>query len=378
MKKEEFTTVEVNSSSSLQIFSQKILILLAFIGGIYTLFLLSSVLTIVFFSGFLTILFSSFLDSMNKKRIPDWLGIIFIFLGILLFFFVALFAIIPIFAQQLSLLFSYISSSFAHMESLYNSGGIDALGFPSFLNSYIGTVDFGMLFEWVRSNISSFSGIATSLSTNLLQGSSSLITTLSGGIFQGIMIGIFTFFMSLERHSIKEFLYRAFPKNISSYLSSRENSFLGVLRAWLRGQLILGLSIFFLTLIGLFFLQFFGIKIEGIFTLALIAGLMEFIPYVGPFLALLPALAIVAGLGIIPVASVFILYILIQQTENNILVPMVMSKTLNLSPFLILLMMTVMASLFGITGILLAIPFTAIIQIVVNDMLGKKETKKKK
>lgn len=105
---------------------------------------------------------------------------------------------------------------------------------------------------------------------------------------------------------------------------------------------------------------------------------MEFIPYVGPFLALLPALAIVAGLGIIPVASVFILYILIQQTENNILVPMVMSKTLNLSPFLILLMMTVMASLFGITGILLAIPFTAIIQIVVNDMLGKKETKKKK
>lgn len=179
MKKEELTTIESISSPSLQIFSQKILILLVFIGGIYTLFLLSSVLTIVFFSGFLTILFSSFLDSMNKKKIPDWLGIIFIFLGILLFFFVALFAIIPIFSQQLSLLFSYISSSFAHMESLYNSGGINALGFPSFLNSYIGTVDFGMLFEWVRSNISSFSGITTSLSTNLLQGSSSLITTLS-------------------------------------------------------------------------------------------------------------------------------------------------------------------------------------------------------
>lgn len=96
---------------------------------------------------------------------------------------------------------------------------------------------------------------------------------------------------------------------------------------------------------------------------------MEFIPYVGPFLALLPALAIVAGMGMTPVVSVLILYIIIQQAENNIIVPMVMSKTLSLPPFLIILVMTVMASLFGIAGILLAIPFAAILQILVQDLL---------
>lgn len=105
---------------------------------------------------------------------------------------------------------------------------------------------------------------------------------------------------------------------------------------------------------------------------------MEFIPYIGPFLALLPALAIVAGMGITPVISILILYILIQQAENNILVPMVMSKTLDLSPFFILLMMTVMASLFGITGILLAIPFAAILQMIVKDFLERKISSKKK
>lgn len=109
---------------------------------------------------------------------------------------------------------------------------------------------------------------------------------------------------------------------------------------------------------------------------------MEFIPYVGPFLALLPALAIAAGMGFVPVISIFVLYILIQQAENNILVPMVMSKALDLSPFLILLMMMVMASIFGIVGILLAIPFAAILQIIVKDILaggnGTKLTKKKK
>lgn len=230
-------------------------------------------------------------------------------------------------------------------------------------------VDFGTLFEFVRNNISSLSGVATTLSQNIFQSSTSLVASISGGIFQGIMIGVFTFFMSLERRSIKTFLYMLFGNRIRTYMMSREDSFLHVLSAWMRGQLILCASIFALTLAGLLGLGLFGIHIDNIFTLALIAGLMEFIPYIGPFLALLPALAMAAGLGFTPILAVFVLYILIQQSENNILVPMVMSKSLDLSPFLILLMMTVMASLLGIIGILLAIPFAAILQILVKDFL---------
>ncbi|MDD2916847.1 MAG: AI-2E family transporter [Candidatus Gracilibacteria bacterium] len=363
----------VQGSDSLVVFTQKALILLSLAAGLYMLYSLSSTLAVLFFSGFLTILFSPLLDSMNRKRIPDWLGILFIFLGILFFFFVALFAIIPIFAKQITLLFSYVGSTFSTLDALYKSGGVDALGFPSFLKSYISTVDFGTLFEFVQNNISSISGIATTLSKNLFQGSTSIVSSVSGGIFQGIMIGVFTFFMSLERHAIREFIHTILPGNIRMYVLKREGSFLQVLSSWMRGQIILCASIFGLTLIGLLCLKLFGIHIDDIFTLALIAGLMEFIPYIGPFLALLPALAIAAGLGITPIIAVLVLYIIIQQTENNILVPMVMSKSLNLSPFLILLMMTVMASLLGIVGILLAIPFAAILQILVKDFtMGRK------
>lgn len=96
---------------------------------------------------------------------------------------------------------------------------------------------------------------------------------------------------------------------------------------------------------------------------------MEFIPYIGPLIALLPALAIAATLGIVPIIAVTILYITIQQTENNIIVPVVMSRALDISPFLILLTITIMASLFGIVGILLAIPLTALLQMVVRDLM---------
>ena len=238
-----------SSIPSLRIFSQKILILLVFIGSIYMLSLLTSILTILFFSGFLTILFSPLLTSMNRKRIPDWLGIIFIFLGILLFFFVVLFAIIPIFAEQLILLFSYINSSFSHLEELYESGGVNALGFPTFLKSYIAAIDFSILFEWMKSNVSSISTVMATLSKNLLQSSTSLISTLSGGIFQIMMIGVFTFFMILERLSIKKFLYQILPKKLEDYLIRREDSFLQVLSSWMKGQIILCAAIFLLTLL---------------------------------------------------------------------------------------------------------------------------------
>lgn len=113
-------------------------------------------------------------------------------------------------------------------------------------------------------------------------------------------------------------------------------------------------------------------------TLALIAGMMEFIPYVGPLIALLPALAIAATLGVWPAIIIIVLYIAIQQLENHVLVPLIMSRTLSISPFLILLVMTVMTILFGIVGILLAIPLAAIIQMVVGDMIGDSVRKGRK
>lgn len=84
---------------------------------------------------------------------------------------------------------------------------------------------------------------------------------------------------------------------------------------------------------------------ESRFALALIAGITEFIPYLGPVLALLPALALALGMGPETVLAVLVLYLVIQQLENNVLVPWLMSKSLDLSPFYVLVMTTVGATL---------------------------------
>lgn len=100
----------------------------------------------------------------------------------------------------------------------------------------------------------------------------------------------------------------------------------------------------------------FGYDTDQAFTLALIGGIMEFIPYIGPLIALIPA--VIIGLGISWKAALVItaLYLIIQRIENDVLVPYVMSKALDLSPFLVFVVMMMGASLGGILGIILAVP----------------------
>jgi len=136
---------------------------------------------------------------------------------------------------------------------------------------------------------------------------------------------------------------------------------------------ILGFSIFVSTYIGLWFLYLVGIDIEQKFALAFIAGLTEFVPYLGPLIALVPALFVALASGWDATIGVIVLYFLIQRLENNILVPVVMSKSLNMSAFMVLFVMLIGASLLGIVGILIAVPVTSILSLFVEDWMEKRK-----
>jgi predicted PurR-regulated permease PerM len=107
-------------------------------------------------------------------------------------------------------------------------------------------------------------------------------------------------------------------------------------------MLVLSFSIFFITYVSLTLVELvFGFDTDRTFTLALIGGVMEFIPYIGPIIALIPALIIGLGISWKAALIITILYIIIQQVENNFLVPFVMSRSLDLSPFLVFVVMIV-------------------------------------
>jgi predicted PurR-regulated permease PerM len=131
---------------------------------------------------------------------------------------------------------------------------------------------------------------------------------------------------------------------------------------YIGGQVTLGFIIFLITWI-------FGtiIGLPGAFALAVIAGLLEFIPNLGPLLAAIPAvlIALLQGSQTLDVSNltffiiVVIMYVLIQQLENNLIVPKVLGDALDFPPVLVMIGVLVGFSVAGILGALLAVPFMA-------------------
>lgn len=362
-----------------KVFSIKLLIIIGFVLILYFLYSIASFLYLLFFSIFLTLLFSPFLNKLNKHKIPDAIWIIIIYIALILLILIAIFSIIPILLTQTSMFINYLQNYVNDLAISYHTHWIDWLGLPKEVlavsKKYLVNIDFNAIFQVLKDNFAGVSKFIASHIWDVASAWTNIITSIWLALFDFFMVLIMTLFIILERTQIKSFFYTIIPTNVSKYIETREWAIINSLYEWLKWQFLLSVSIFTLVYISLTVLSFFWIDLQNNFTLALISGLMEFVPYLWPILALIPALAIAISMWPTTFFVILILYIVIQQLENNLLVPYIMSKSLDLSPFLVLIMMTIWATLAGLVWIIVAIPLTAIMQIFVKDFIKYKKWK---
>jgi len=354
-------------------FIAKLVILLLFILFSIFIYNILDIVVIIFFALFLNILFAPFLNIFNKYKIRDSLWITIVYLIIVIFLFVVIFSVFPIFIKQAILLLSNIEWLINITKNTYLTKWIDGFGLPKIIKTFLVNIDLTYILDYIKTNIASIGTFLWTNFKNFLVNWIWIFSTITSTFINFVLLTIFTFFIALERREIRTFFYKIMPINYSKYLLLKEEFIVKSLHNWLKWQLILCVSIFLLTFIWLLFLRLFWINIDNYFTLSLIAGLMEFIPYIGPFLALLPAIAIALWISMKAAGIIIVLYIIIQQIEGNLLVPFVMWKTLSISPFVVIIAMTIWGSLFWIIGIILAVPIASILQIFLWDYLkGRK------
>jgi predicted PurR-regulated permease PerM len=176
-----------------------------------------------------------------------------------------------------------------------------------------------------------------------------------------VVVPVWLFFVLKDREGFSRTVAGAMPPG---WRADTENvlALLGrVGGRWVRGQLLLGLSVFLATTIGLTILTFIGFAEFGQFTLvlALIAGVLEWLPIIGPIVAAIPAILIGFSIGLPAAIAAAVLYTAIQQLENHILVPKVMGDAVDLHPAVLILALVVGGALFGIGGAILAAPTVA-------------------
>jgi predicted PurR-regulated permease PerM len=176
-----------------------------------------------------------------------------------------------------------------------------------------------------------------------------------------VVIPVWLFFVLRDRERLPRAVSAAVPPG---WRADAQNVLAILARVggrWVRGQLLLGAAIFLATVIGLLALTAVGFREFASLTLvlALIAGVLEWFPIIGPIVAAVPA--ILVGLTISPAAAiaVAVLYLAIQQLENNLLVPKILGDAVELHPAVLIVALVVGGSLFGIGGAILAAPVVA-------------------
>ncbi len=178
-----------------------------------------------------------------------------------------------------------------------------------------------------------------------------------GGALSFILIVVISFYLAVQEDGVGEFLRIVTPVAHEKY----------VIGLWAKGQLLLGLIIGVLAYLGLSILQ-----VKYALLLAIIAAIMELIPFFGPVLSAVPAVLLGFSDSFVLGLLVLGFYIIIQQFENHLIYPLVVRKIVGIPPILVIIVLFVGARLAGFLGLLLAVPIATLLLEMANDYQKRK------
>lgn len=192
--------------------------------------------------------------------------------------------------------------------------------------------------------------------------------SVAGFFIKLIVVLVLAFFIQIEKEKIRSWFSGFFSHAYRNYMDDKSDAVQLKIGQWARGQAILGLAIGTLVFIALNIL---GMG-EYAATLAVLAALTEFVPYIGPFIAAVPSILIALSQdGFVWALIVAGVYYIIQWCENNLLVPLIMKRAVGISPIAVMCAMLVGVSfpdiIHPVLGLLLAVPVTTIITIFLED-----------
>ena len=248
------------------------------------------------------------------------------------------------FADELPQIITQIQYQLDHINELY-----DKLGLPPELRT---VADAG-----VAAALDAVRHLNISFLQPLIDGVAGFVTS----IFGYLILPAWLFFVLKDRPKLRDGLDGALPKAWRTDTWAIVGIVHEVFGKWLRGQIILGGVVGIGSFIGLMIL---GFLVDPIFSrfavlLAIIAGLGELIPIIGPIISAVPA--VLLGLTVGPAAALaaLLLYLGIQLVENNFLVPKIQSDAIDLHPSMVITALVIGGAIFGLLGAILALPVTA-------------------
>ncbi len=325
----------------IQISAFTILKVVLVLAGVYAIWFLRDLVLIILASLVIASATEPAILALRRYKVPRTLSTLFVYTVFFSVFFAVVFLLLPPILSETKGLLDSIPGYISNI----NVTGADK------------TLSLGDSFGGLSNQIGA---LLSGVNNGNFVGAVSLIF---GGLVSFVLIVVFSFYFAISERGLEEFLRILTPAEYENYvlgLWSRSQKKIGL---WMQGQLLLAVLIAVLVYLGLMILG-----VPHALALAVIAGVFELIPVFGPILSALPAIAIAFVAGGFPLALMVVgLYLIIQQFENNLIYPLVVTKVVGVPPVISILALLVGAKLAGILGILLSIPLAAVLQEVFND-----------
>lgn len=305
-----------------------------FLGFLWLLLQIRDILILLFVSFIFMSALKPYVDRLENFKIPRTVAILIIYLCFFLILVASLMFVFPPLINQTVSLGKYLPK---YLD----------VALP-FLNLHLKTI------------IDQF----VPLGENILR----ITFSFFSNIFALATIFVFTFYFLLERARLRKFLTGFVGKEGEQRIIEIIKKVEDRLGRWVRAQLTLCLIVGITSFVGLTLL---GVNFA--LPLAILAGVLEIIPNLGPIISAVPAVLIAALTSPLLGFAVIALYFIVQQLENTLIVPQVMKKTIGLPPLVTLLSLLIGARFAGVAGAILAIPLVLTLQTLFSQLFVSKE-----
>ena len=327
------------------------LVLTSVILGFWLLYRFNQVLFILFIAIVIGTVIRPAVAWLHQRGLPGIAGVILVYLLLLILLASFLLLLFPLIVQQGTSIAAAVPSYYQNLRDwMFN--------YPNQL--------IGRLSEFIPATLPGLK-LAEQTELEIMASAGQVlgyITGASKGIFTVIVILVLAFYWTLDGPRIIQSFLLLVPQDPREGISELILAMETKVGAYIAGQGILCLMIGIMAL-----LVYLIIGLPNALVLAVIAGVMEAVPMIGPLLGAIPAGLVALSIAPDKLIWVIIATVIIQQLENSLLVPRVMSKAVGVNPFVTLLALFAFSSMFGIAGALMAIPIAAIIQLVLNRFI---------
>jgi predicted PurR-regulated permease PerM len=315
---------------------------------LWTLYLARGALLLIYLSALVAIGLGPVVDAIERRgqglatrrRVPRWLAILTIYLSLIGVLVGIGMLIFPPLASQARELWSQIPRALHEAQQwLMDRGWLNReLSVQEAVQQAPGKTDA------VGTVIGALSGVV-------------------GGVLGVFTILILAFYLLLNANNLVSTFVRLFPREERPRVADACRRVSRKVSAWLCGQMLLGGIIAATAALGLYLMG-----VPYFYVLALIAGVGELVPIVGPLLAAIPAIAVALTVSPTLALGVAVFYIAQQQFENHVLVPKVMERQVGVNAAVVVIALLLGGSLLGVVGAIMAVPTAAILQVIFEEL----------